>query len=1621
MTRNKKKLRRLERLTGRSEARHSRAVAGTLVAGTLLGGFLLAAPDMASAAASFNPAGPQTYTEQITVNTAWDSANVFTGSQTFTQGIVSSGSTNGVYHGILGGDGTSVVLSGGTSSLTAGAGLTADSLSLTGGSTTVSGTMAVAGSGNAAWRAGSMLQAQSLLNVSGQSTTLELGNWGQAITWGDGRINIVDGATVNMTSSSGDQASLLRVSQGSGKGVLTVGNGGKINVANGKYGYLIAPSTVVDGKDSRIKVESGGFLVLQDAVTTAQNAADAKLSAGNTPATGVNLLSGNLVLKNGGRLNAASGAFTHGSIQIDGAVNGSRSGIYGVDEQASGTYAFGISGGSGTPGDINVGITGGGGIEGQSVTLHSGTYTVSGTAANPISAQALWRQGSMIMGYETLAIGSKAVVNVGDNGLIGVDYGSGNAGLSVAGTVNLKGSSAANAATMIAFTQAMNDAASGGDGKFSVSGGAINATGYGRLVADTVDVESSGGITVANGGHLLLSQGYADSTAARQQKNLAGGFDPAYALQVYDAELNVKSGGTVTVNGDAVIKHSAVAAPTGKITVNAGGGLRVTGNLDFTSGSLNMAGGTAKVDGTAIDASLSALETSGSGTGTLTVGALQLKDAQSTFTANGGLASVFSGLGEGKSIFNGAAINVGDGTANVGTLTLAGLGGAYNGANQKVTLHNAAGSGGTLAVNGGSWNLGHVNVSGSGSGGKLDVRAGRLTIGSLTSEASETLAASGGTTVAAGAGLTLHMDDVLTDAGSGSWTNKVLDSGDGATVINGTLELLASGKVLDQTDITAIKTALGYTANDKGLLSFTGAQINLNKVTGDPALNGTVSDADAAGLLLKDDAIGMSGSSNADVTTSASLGADSLVVKDTSTGGAAAQAEITLGGNLTLIGAQGDLVAVKDSQGNATGAAVKVTTAANTLNLGDITAAAGSGKIDELNVSQASGGLRTSNGEYSLGKLTVGNNVTGSAAIAGDSTLTIESAAFGSSSTFNMTVGDAGGKGTLIIKEGVDLKGSTIFMDPAWVDGSEITDASQMAIADATLTAKVTAGQNSWFLLGSENRGWVTQRFNESGLTWGANDITAATALYRPVTLDNSNGGILVDGSLTASEAATANKAEFRNQSLLMVNAGNLNGQAALTSTGGTAVVDAGARLLLADVVTGVHTILDGFSTSAANSGLGAGSTGWAGSNLLTTSYLLEAARGDIDTTTGKLDVTVSQKSAGSVLPGISSEMAGLIDSMYRQNLNDTTSANAGIRFASRSTDRRFLPMADAANVLEGAAQIAQAGGAPGAALGAANVVSEAMAQRTNIAAPMTGSSPAEQGTNGGSSIDSGLGVWAMPLYQHEKVSGMKAGSFNTGYKSDLYGGIIGLDVTNDALGGKFRLGVALNVGTADVKSNGDFGGTDNDVDFWGASLYAGWRMDRFALSADLGYTSTSNDIKQDIPASLDMGSQLKSDVDASVYSAGLKAEYTIPTDFVDITPNVGIRYRHYRQDSFNVNSRDGDVFNIDKADMDTWTFPIGVTFSRDFEANGWQISPQLDLRYIPAAGDLDIRQTAKIPGMPISSASLSSDVVDRNTGEIGLGLNLRKDAVSFGLNYDYQGSKNRDAHGVSATFRYEF
>ena len=635
----------------------------------------------------------------------------------------------------------------------------------------------------------------------------------------------------------------------------------------------------------------------------------------------------------------------------------------------------------------------------------------------------------------------------------------------------------------------------------------------------------------------------------------------------------------------------------------------------------------------------------------------------------------------------------------------------------------------------------------------------------------------------------------------------------------------------------------------------------------------------------------------------------------------------------------------------------------------------------------------------------------------------------GSGETLTVGTGDDTVGGTTLSAQHIDLNGGMLLVDPAWGLAS-----SNVAV-ESLSAGSVGVGRNPYLALGTADTGWLPGVVGNytKGVGLSETGITAALGVFKGIeiaagkhlTVDGSKAGTEIKTGWTSSGATTS--ATFADNSLLVINGQNIYGDKAAISfkNPGTLSVAEGAKLLVTDAVAGqTYTIVGNVTNPATNL------AGWKNNGMTSTTDMISLGDAKFDGT-DKVTTSATRNDAHTVFPNLSDGMANAVNDLYTGHAGaagqpnwdyaDVNSDQMGVRFLSRATDNRFLGMDKnaAAESIESAARIAFAGAAPQMTRMASDAGTNAVVNRLGFADPADGAQAMDAE---GKIVDrntTGFALWIAPLWQSQHGWGLDAGNMDYGFNGNLGGVSLGADYTFE---NAIRAGITFNIGGGYAESSGgDLSSTENRMNFWGLGAYAGWNYENFGVMADVSYTSTWNQLKQDLDSRLGMGNKLEADVQASAISAGLRAEYLLQTSAMDIIPHIGVRYMSLNTWGYDVDTHGGTVLEGDSLHQDIWTFPIGVTFSKDFALDsGWNFKPSLDFTVIPAAGDIKAKHDVHFTGLP-GTYEVETQMMDYLTWQGGVGLELANDNMSIGVNYTLQAGQHTTGHGVFGSFRYEF
>ena len=657
------------------------------------------------------------------------------------------------------------------------------------------------------------------------------------------------------------------------------------------------------------------------------------------------------------------------------------------------------------------------------------------------------------------------------------------------------------------------------------------------------------------------------------------------------------------------------------------------------------------------------------------------------------------------------------------------------------------------------------------------------------------------------------------------------------------------------------------------------------------------------------------------------------------------------------------------------------------------------GEVQECGSSTA--GAVNVAGSVEVDKLTANK---GTVAVTGTLAATTELKA---SSDASIAVGDSASAGTLTAT-GVQLQGASIVLDPAWKNGDTIATASKAGLEfgggenneQHKVDGKLTVGQNSVLSLGTTDTSKAEAAFAATGLTWGQNDITAALYIDAAQTLDNSNGGIKVDGSLThdseTNDLAAANNAVFAANSLLMVSsaaasaeggalkagdtAATVQSSSTTTTTTATLEVDSGAKLYIADAQAGkTYTITSGFT----NGGSTVKEGGWSGTNLL----LNKLVKGSGSYSSGSFTVSTQKVKASEALPGVA--LPNILDAMT----SDSSSEYAGVKYLSNAisslnTDAQAIASVNA--FAQGAENSGTSHSSVLAAFDTGSIVQGHLSLANKVNEPAGGFGKAADREDNG-------GIWVQYLHNKDKS--------DAGYEGQYNGFVFGGDFADK---GKYSSGVAFSYGSGDSTGSA----SKNEYDFWGLSYYGGIRNDDTNLIFDVGYSKNSSEIKGVVNA----------DPDTQIITLGVNGEkmYTNGhgTKFV---PYAGLRYMNVDTDSYTgtIAGKTAANYSPDKANL--WLLPVGVSITNEtVTESGWKVRPTADIAYVWTMGDNDNAMGITVPGINAQDR-LGYELMDSGFFVGRLGLEAEKDDWTYGVSYSYQKGSDAQSNKWFVDVKYSF
>lgn len=638
-------------------------------------------------------------------------------------------------------------------------------------------------------------------------------------------------------------------------------------------------------------------------------------------------------------------------------------------------------------------------------------------------------------------------------------------------------------------------------------------------------------------------------------------------------------------------------------------------------------------------------------------------------------------------------------------------------------------------------------------------------------------------------------------------------------------------------------------------------------------------------------------------------------------------------------------------------------------------------KDSALNVNgktTVTGGVELNSGSVNIGNGTLVSNITakGNTSITGAAEV---EKLTGTDEKTVINIGNSKKAGNVTV-ETADLQGATVFLDPTWVDGVEITDASKMAVAgtDGKVAAdgKYVIGRNSVMSFGVGNNEKAQETFAKTGLTWSKEAITAG--LYINGSVDLTKGAVVVNGSMEKVPANTIANGTFTAaaNSIVMV-----NGQAINDENESAAITEAKN----VDVADTSKLYIDGAKKGETYHVIAGADSAWNDTNIISNNALLKfAGESNADS---KFDVTASYDKVDNVYGAGAVEIANIVD----KTLETKNEGDKAFDFfnAAANANNNVTKAAQIA-AFNSAANMGELAGVNHGTYSMSNAMTDAVAHHLSLA------------THGEQDKD----IWAHYIHNKEDIDGMDFGGVDGSYEAQYNGIVVGSDLYKN---GKTTAGIALSYADGNINGSNIASSTKNDAEYYGASLYGRIDNGDSAILGDISYMHSDNDITQN-----NSGHEITASADADAFSIGIRAEQAYKAGAGKFVPYAGIRYMHLGAGDYS-NSL-GMEYNAD--DQNLWLLPVGVTYSAEVQSGDWTVKPIAEVGYVWTMGDRDTDQTVSLNG---ASDTFGFETADSGSFIGRLGIEAEKADVTYGLSYEYQKGDTVKANKWMANLTWSF
>ena len=207
------------------------------------------------------------------------------------------------------------------------------------------------------------------------------------------------------------------------------------------------------------------------------------------------------------------------------------------------------------------------------------------------------------------------------------------------------------------------------------------------------------------------------------------------------------------------------------------------------------------------------------------------------------------------------------------------------------------------------------------------------------------------------------------------------------------------------------------------------------------------------------------------------------------------------------------------------------------------------------------------------------------------------------------------------------------------------------------------------------------------------------------------------------------------------------------------------------------------------------------------------------------------------------------------------------------------------------------------------------------------------------SEVPTGSNLWVDVRGERYERDNLDNGA---GFKADIGYGAFGAELAPTET---TTLGVAFQYGNGTVK--GDVANVKNKTKDYGFALYGSAMLGDTGVKGigEVAYTKSTNDITSSLAL-------MNQDTDATMLSAGVKAQKSFDLGTFEVIPSLGVRVSHIKTDAMKA----GNV-EIEKQKQTIVQIPLAlrVNAKATETASGWSVTPKFKVAFIPTVGDKSI------------------------------------------------------------------